>query len=67
MKTETKLTAEQLKWRTEEDARVIERYNEIIKDKARLEMATKEAEKTIDNLQERVKAINNSLSSLRKN
>lgn len=61
-----KLSEDELRWRAEEDARTIERYNEIINDKARLDMAMKVAAKTVDNLQERAKALNKSLTGLKK-
>lgn len=61
-----KLSEDELRWRAEEDARTIERYNEIINDKARLNMAMKVAAKTVDNLQERAKALNKSLTGLKK-
>lgn len=61
-----KLSEDELRWRAEEDARTIERYNEIINDKARLGMAMKVAAKTVDNLQERAKALNKSLTGLKK-
>ena len=61
-----KLSEDELRWRAEEDARTIERYNEIINDKARLDRAMKVAAKTVDNLQERAKALNKSLTGLKK-
>lgn len=39
------MTEEELKWRAEEDARTIERYQEIMNDKPRLERAMKQAQK----------------------
>lgn len=61
------MTEEELRWRAEEDARTIERYQEIINDKPRLERAMKQAQKTIDNLQQRADAMSKSLTGLKKN
>lgn len=66
MDTTKKMSEDELRWRAEEDARTIERYNEIIKDKSRLDRAMKVAAKTVDNLQERAKALNKSLTGLKK-
>ena len=60
-----KLSEDELKWRAEEDARTLERYQEIMNDKPRLEAAMKQAEKTVDNLQERAKALSKSLTGLK--
>ena len=61
------MTEEELRWRAEEDARTIERYQEIMNDKPRLERAMKQAQKTIDNLQQRADAMSKSLTGLKKN
>lgn len=61
------MTEDELKWRAEEDARTIERYQEIMNDKPRLERAMKQAQKTIDNLQQRADAMSKSLTGLKKN
>lgn len=61
------MTEEELKWRAEEDARTIERYQEIMNDKPRLERAMKQAQKTIDNLQQRAEAMSKSLTGLKHN
>nr|DAQ75219.1 MAG TPA: hypothetical protein [Crassvirales sp.] len=61
------MTEDELRWRAEEDARTIERYQEIINDKPRLERAMKQAQKTIDNLQQRADAMSKSLTGLKKN
>ena len=65
MKVNKKMSEDELRWRAEEDARTLERYQEIIKDKARLDAAMKHAEKTIDNLQQRANALSKSLTGLK--
>jgi hypothetical protein len=61
------MTEDELRWRAEEDARTLERYQEIMNDKPRLERAMKQAQKTIDNLQQRADAMSKSLTGLKKN
>ena len=61
-----KLSEDELRWRAEEDARTLERYQEIIKDKARLDRAMKAAKETIDNLQERAAALSKSITGIKK-
>ena len=60
-----KLSEDELRWRAEEDARTLERYQEIMSDKPRLEAAMKQAKKTVDNLQERANALSKSLTGLK--
>ena len=60
-----KLSEDELRWRVEEDARTLERYQEIMNDKPRLEAAMKQAKKTVDNLQERANALSKSLTGLK--
>lgn len=61
-----KLSEDELRWRAEEDARTIERYQEIINDKARLDRAMKAAKETVDNLQERAAALSKSITGIKK-
>ena len=61
-----KLSEDELRWQSEEDARVLERYQEIMNDKGRLNRAMKAAEKTVDNLQERAAALNKSITGIKK-
>lgn len=61
-----KMSNEELKWRAEEDARTLERYQEIINDKARLERAMQAAKETVDNLQERAAALSKSITGIKK-
>ena len=60
-----KLSEDELRWRAEEDARTLERYQEIMNDKPRLEAAMKQAKKTVDNLQERANVLSKSLTGLK--
>lgn len=60
------MSEDELKWRAEEDARTLERYQEIMNDKARLDRAMKAAKKTVDNLQERAAALSKSLTGLKR-
>lgn len=60
------MSEDELKWRAEEDARTLERYQEIMNDKARLDRAMKAAKKTVDNLQERAAALSRSLTGLKR-
>lgn len=64
MNNKKKLSEDELKWRAEEDARTLERYQEIMNDKPRLEAAMEQAKKTVDNLQERANALSKSLTGL---
>ena len=52
-------------WQAMEDASTLERYNEIVGDKKRLQAAIKEANKKIDNLSERAKALASTVKSLK--
>ena len=61
-----KLSEDELRWQSEEDARVLERYQEIMNDKGRLDRAMKIAKKTVDNLKERAAALNKSLTGIKK-
>ena len=61
-----KLSEDELRWQSEEDARVLERYQEIMNDKGRLDRAMKVAKKTVDNLKERAAALNKSLTGIKK-
>lgn len=66
MKDSKKLSADELGWRAEEDARTLERYQEIMNDKDRLKAALAQAEKQVDNLKERANAISKSITTLKK-
>ena len=61
-----KLSKEDLEWQAQDDARTIERYNEIINDKPRLDRAMKAAKKQVENLTERAEALNKSITGIKK-
>ena len=65
--TTKKMSEDELRWRAEEDARTLERYQEIMNDKPRLDRAVKQAQKTIDNLQQRATAMSKSLTGIKNN
>lgn len=62
-----KLSEDELRWRAEEDARTLGRYQEIISDKDRLNRALKVAEKQADDLTERASALRKSITGVEKN
>lgn len=66
MTTTKELSKDELRWRTEEDARTLERYQEIMSDKKRLDMALAKAKETVTNLEQRAKALNKSLTGIKK-
>lgn len=61
-----KITKEEQQWQAEDDARTIERYNEIINDKPRLNRAMKAAKKQVENLTERANALNKSITGIKR-
>jgi hypothetical protein len=61
-----KMSEDELRWQAEDDARTLEKYQQIISDKQRLDRAMKAASKTIDNLKERAAALSKSLTGLKK-
>jgi hypothetical protein len=66
MTTTKELSKDELRWRTEEDARTLERYQEIMSDKKRLDMALAKAKETVTNLEQRAKVLNKSLTGIKK-
>ena len=54
------MSAEELKWQAESDARTLAEYQEIVNDKPRLKRAMDAAQKQIDNLKERADALGKS-------
>lgn len=66
MKTATKkMSADELRWQAEDDCRVLEEYQQIISDKARLDRAMKAAKEKVSDLQDRAKALGKSLTGLK--
>lgn len=51
--------ARELKWRAEDDARIMAQYNEIMSDKARKNRAIKEAQSQANELQKRANIMKN--------
>ena len=51
--------ARELKWRAEDDARIMAQYNEIMSDKARKNRAIKEAQSQANALQKKANAMKN--------
>lgn len=60
-----KITGNELNWQTEEDARILGRYQEILEDRPRLNRALKKAKEQADNLQERANNLSRSVSRLK--
>ena len=66
MKTANKkMSADELRWQAEDDCRVLEEYQQIISDKARLDRAMKAAKERVSDLQDRAKALGKSLTGLK--
>jgi hypothetical protein len=66
MKTANKkMSAEELRWQAQDDCRVLEEYQQIISDKARLDRAMKAAKEKVSDLQDRAKALGKSLTGLK--
>lgn len=57
MKMSKEDRARELKWRAEDDARIMAQYEEIMRDKARMNRATKEAQRQANDLQKRADAM----------
>lgn len=51
------MRARELRWRAEEDARIMAQYQEIMNDKSRMNRATKEAQRQANDLQKRANAM----------
>jgi hypothetical protein len=51
--------ARELKWRAEDDARIMAQYEEIMQDKARMNRAVKEAQSQANDLQKRANTMKN--------
>jgi len=61
-----KISKQEQDWQAQDDARTLERYQEIINDKSRLNKAIKVANQTAQNLKDRASALNKTLSGLKK-
>lgn len=66
MKTANKkMSADELRWQAQDDCRVLEEYQQIISNKARLDRAMKAAKEKVFDLQDRAKALGKSLTGLK--
>ena len=59
------MSEDELRWQAEEDARILEKYQEIMNDKGRLDRAMKRAKEQVDNLQERAAALSKSITGIK--
>lgn len=57
-----KMNNDQLQWQSEEDARTMARYQEIMSDKARMNRAVKEAKRQASDLSKRANAMKSAAS-----
>lgn len=57
MGNKTTMDKEEMMWRAREDANVMAQYQEILKDKARLNRAVKEANKQAKDMEKRASAM----------
>lgn len=55
----SKMTKEEQKWMAQDDAQIMARYQEIIKDKTRMNRAVKEAQSQANDLQKRANIMKN--------
>ena len=62
-----KMTQEEMRWRAEDDARIMAQYQEIMNDKARMSRATKEANRQARDLQKRANVMKQVSKRRRKN
>lgn len=56
-KEEKEIKQRELKWRAEDDARIMAQYQEIMNDKPRMSRALKEAQKQANEMQKRANAL----------
>ena len=61
----TKMTADDLRWQTDEDVRTLERYQEIMNDPERKKRVMKAANEKADNLKERANALSKSITGIK--
>ena len=61
----TKMTADDLRWQTDEDVRTLERYQEIMNDPDRKKRVMKAANEKADNLKERANALSKSITGIK--
>ena len=61
----TKMTADDLRWQTDEDVRTLERYQEIMNDPESKKRVMKAANEKADNLKERANALSKSITGIK--
>ena len=59
------MTADDLRWQTDEDVRTLERYQEIMNDPERKKRVMKAANEKADNLKERANALSKSITGIK--
>ena len=52
-----RISKQELEWRSQDDARILAQYQEILLDKARLKNAQSAAKKEVDNLNKRLQVM----------
>ena len=65
MAKDIKMTADEIRWQTEEDVRTLERYQEIMNDSERKKRVLKAANEKADNLKERANALSKSVTGIK--
>ena len=65
MAKDIKMTADELRWQTEEDVRTLERYQEIMNDSERKKRVMAAANEKADNLKERANALSKSITGIK--
>lgn len=59
------MSADEIRWQTEEDVRTLERYQEIMNDSERKKRVLKAANEKADNLKERANALSKSVTGIK--
>lgn len=59
------MTADEIRWQTDEDVRTLERYQEIMNDSERKKRVMKAANEKADNLKERANALSKSITGIK--
>lgn len=59
------MSADEIRWQTDEDVRTLERYQEIMNDSERKKRVLKAANEKADNLKERANALSKSVTGIK--
>lgn len=59
------MTADEIRWQTDEDVRTLERYQEIMNDSERKKRVMAAANEKADNLKERANALSKSITGIK--